>query len=215
MGGVNRAEASTPGGWRWARRVAGLGVLGAAAAFSAAAFAAVQGDDPRQSASAAAPVTPSPSGHAGVDRAQRAARRRALALRPSDELTWPLKGTVTGTFGELRAGHTHEGLDIPMPAGTPIRAAASGRVIMRELQDGYGKYTCIAHRRITTCYGHQSRFATRVGARVRRGQVIGYVGNTGATSAYHLHFEVRRGTRPWGTPVNPAKFLPRLHKPHS
>jgi murein DD-endopeptidase MepM/ murein hydrolase activator NlpD len=137
------------------------------------------------------------------------------ALRPSDNLAWPVKGTVTGTFGELRAGHPHEGVDIPMPAGAPIRAAAGGRVILRELQDGYGKYTCIAHRRITTCYGHQSRFGTTVGARVRRGQIIGFVGNTGDTSAYHLHFEVRRGTQPWGTPIDPAKFLPRRNARHS
>jgi murein DD-endopeptidase MepM/ murein hydrolase activator NlpD len=121
---------------------------------------------------------------------------------------------VTGTFGEIRAGHAHEGLDIPMPAGTAIRAAGSGRVILRELQNGYGNYSCIAHRRITTCYGHQARFATTLGARVRRGQVIGYVGATGDATAYHLHFEVRRGTRPWGAPVDPAKYLPRRRTLH-
>jgi murein DD-endopeptidase MepM/ murein hydrolase activator NlpD len=155
-----------------------------------------------------------PAGVWREGRARHAARRRQRALRPSDDLAWPLDGTVTGTFGEIRAGHPHEGLDIPMPAGTPIRAAASGRVILRELEDGYGKYTCIAHKTITTCYGHQSRFGTTVGARVRRGQTIGYVGNTGDTSAYHLHFEVRRGTQRWGTPVDPAKFLPHLNTPH-
>jgi murein DD-endopeptidase MepM/ murein hydrolase activator NlpD len=96
-----------------------------------------------------------------------------------------------------------------MPKGTPIRAAAPGRVVLREVQQGYGRYTCIAHRKITTCYGHQSRFHTKLGARVRRGQVIGYVGNSGDTAAYHLHFEVRRGTRPWGKPMNPLRLLRR------
>ena len=103
----------------------------------------------------------------------------------------------------------HAGIDIPMPAGAPIRAASAGTVVMRESSDGYGKYTCIAHRRITTCYAHQSRFRTTHGATVRRGQVIGYVGDTGNSGTTHLHFEVRRGTRPWGEPVDPARFLPR------
>jgi murein DD-endopeptidase MepM/ murein hydrolase activator NlpD len=129
----------------------------------------------------------------------------------SDDLSWPLHGKVTGHFGEPRAGHPHEGIDIPMPAGTPIRAAGSGKVVMREVQDGYGKYTCIAHVRVTSCYGHQSRFHTRLGATVLRGQVIGYVGSTGNAPVNHLHFEVRRGTRPWGTPVSPARFLSGDH----
>jgi murein DD-endopeptidase MepM/ murein hydrolase activator NlpD len=198
---------SVNGRW-WARRAAGVGALAVVGAFGAAAFAAVHGDDARQR-SAGVPAAVAVPPRVSLDDVR--ARRRSRALRASDKLTWPLHGTVTGAFGELRGGHPHEGVDIPMPAGTPIRAAAAGRVILRELQDGYGKYTCIAHKTITTCYGHQSRFGTKLGARVRRGQVIGYVGNTGNTSAYHLHFEVRRGTRPWGTPVNPVKFLPRSH----
>jgi murein DD-endopeptidase MepM/ murein hydrolase activator NlpD len=128
---------------------------------------------------------------------------------PSDDLYWPLHGKITGRFGELRAGHVHEGIDIPMPEGTPIRAAANGKVVMRENEQGYGNYTCIAHATITTCYGHQSKFRTRLGEHVQRGQVIGEVGSTGDTSATHLHFEVRRGTKPWGKPMNPKRFLPR------
>ena len=118
-------------------------------------------------------------------------------------------GSRKSTIGSRAVFANNPLIDIPMPAGTPIRAAAPGRVILRAVEQGYGKYTCIAHRTVTTCYGHQSRFHTRLGARVRRGQVIGYVGNTGDTSAYHVHFEVRRGTRPWGRPVNPLKFLRR------
>jgi murein DD-endopeptidase MepM/ murein hydrolase activator NlpD len=131
------------------------------------------------------------------------------ADRPSDDLHWPLHGEVTGGFGEARGGHMHEGVDIPMPEGTPIRAAANGTVVMRELQDGYGKYTCVAHVKITTCYGHQSRFRTKLGAKVEQGEVIGEVGATGNAPVTHLHFEVRRGTKPWGTPMNPLKFLPK------
>jgi peptidoglycan DL-endopeptidase CwlO len=134
----------------------------------------------------------------------------AGAADPSDELAWPMQGGgITGRFGEQRGGHVHAGIDLPRPVGTPIRAAGSGTVVMREVQDGYGNYTCIAHVRITSCYAHQSRFHTKQGAKVERGEVIGYVGDTGTSSTPHLHFEVRRGTQPWGTPVNPARYLPK------
>ena len=97
---------------------------------------------------------------------------------------------------------------MPAPSGTPIRAAAAGTVVMREWQDGYGNYTCVAHVRLSTCYAHQSRFRVASGATVRRGQVIGYVGNTGTSQTPHLHFEVRQGRRPWGAPLDPLKHLP-------
>jgi murein DD-endopeptidase MepM/ murein hydrolase activator NlpD len=167
-----------------------------AATTSGVTFAAVRGDVPHVPVVHRAPSVP-------------AHHARPSALRASDRLAWPDHGAITGKFGEWRGGHRHEGIDIPMPKGTPIRAAAPGRVILREVQQGYGRYTCIAHRKITTCYGHQSRFHTKLGARVRRGQVIGYVGNSGDTAAYHLHFEVRRGTRPWGKPMNPLRLLRR------
>jgi murein DD-endopeptidase MepM/ murein hydrolase activator NlpD len=180
-------------------------------ALSTAALAAVGADDGRVPSLGIAPAG-SAAPAERIDALKRdTAREResALAARPSDELRWPLRGAVTGQFGEPRGGRTHDGLDIPMPAGTPIRAAGTGRVVMRETQDGYGKYTCVAHRRFSTCYGHQSSFRVRAGARVRQGEVIGRVGNTGNSGTTHLHFEVRRGTRPWGTPVNPLKLLPR------
>jgi murein DD-endopeptidase MepM/ murein hydrolase activator NlpD len=129
--------------------------------------------------------------------------------KPSDELEWPLHGAVTGRFGEPRGGHMHEGIDIPMPAGTPIAAAGSGEVVMREVEDGYGDYTCVAHVRITTCYAHQSRFRTQLGDEVEQGEVIGEVGASGNAPVTHLHFEVRRGTKPWGKSVNPLKYLPK------
>jgi murein DD-endopeptidase MepM/ murein hydrolase activator NlpD len=139
------------------------------------------------------------------------ARVRAVAPAAArgDSFRWPVQGAVTGRFHEQRAGHVHQGIDIPAPEGTPIRAAGAGRVVMREVQEGYGNYTCIAHVTVTTCYGHQSRFGTKLGARVRRGEVIGFVGHSGNAPVDHLHFEVRRGRRPWGTPVNPLRYLPR------
>jgi murein DD-endopeptidase MepM/ murein hydrolase activator NlpD len=125
---------------------------------------------------------------------------------------------VTGLFGEQRAGHRHEGIDIPVPVGTPVRAAGSGTVVMREWQDGYGNYTCIRHVAVLTCYAHQSRFHTKLGANVEQGDAIGYSGDTGTSEAPHVHFEVRLGHKPWGKPVNPLRYLPReparLQAPH-
>jgi murein DD-endopeptidase MepM/ murein hydrolase activator NlpD len=155
----------------------------------------------------------------GAQRAIAPARAIVLTMPPTvklagvmpsgDALRWPLHGAVTGTFGEPRAGHIHEGIDIPKPVGTPIRAAATGKVVMREWQDGYGNYTCLAHVAIITCYAHQSRFGhVQVGDEVEQGQVIGYTGDTGTSEAPHLHFEVRLGRKPWGKPVDPLKRLP-------
>jgi murein DD-endopeptidase MepM/ murein hydrolase activator NlpD len=122
----------------------------------------------------------------------------------SGRLIWPVNGPITGTFGEWRGDHVHVGLDISAPAGTGIRAADSGRVVLMAFTGGYGNYTCIQHTgSLSTCYAHQSRFGTSNGASVRQGQVIGYVGNTGHSFGAHLHFEVRIN----GSPVNPLGYL--------
>ena len=128
---------------------------------------------------------------------------------PSDDLVWPLRGAVTGQFGEGRGGHAHAGIDIPKPAGTPVRAASAGRVFHAGEEDGYGNYVCIAHVKLSTCYAHLETIATKRGARVRRGELIGRVGNTGNSGALHLHFEVRRGKRMYAPAADPAKYLPK------
>ena len=127
---------------------------------------------------------------------------------PSDKLSWPLRGTITGQFGEGRGGRTHAGIDIPMPAGTPIKAASGGRVMTAGPEDGYGNYICVAHVKLHTCYAHLQSFRAKQGQKVRRGEVIGYVGNTGNSGSLHLHFEVRSGTQSWGEPLDPLKHLP-------
>ena len=112
-------------------------------------------------------------------------------------LIWPVSGTLTSGFGARSSpggvGSTyHEGIDISVPEGTPIRAAASGTVIMASYNGGYGNYTCIDHGSgLSTCYAHQSSFAVTSGQSVSQGNVIGYSGNTGASTGPHLHFEVR------------------------
>jgi murein DD-endopeptidase MepM/ murein hydrolase activator NlpD len=120
---------------------------------------------------------------------------------------WPVNGSITGAFGEQRPGHMHAGIDIAAASGTPIHAAASGKVVLMQgigASGGYGNYTCIQHTAsLASCYAHQSRFGTTLGARVKQGQVIGYVGNTGHSFGAHLHFEARVN----GTPVQPLNYL--------
>ena len=122
----------------------------------------------------------------------------------SGRFVWPVNGPITGVFGEPRPGHMHAGLDIAAPTGTPIRAADSGRVVLMAWTGGYGNYTCIQHTSsLASCYAHQVRYGTSLGANVSKGQVIGYVGNTGNSFGAHLHFEARVG----GSPVNPMGYL--------
>jgi murein DD-endopeptidase MepM/ murein hydrolase activator NlpD len=121
----------------------------------------------------------------------------------SGQLIWPVNGPIVSGFG-MRWGRLHAGVDIAVGSGTPIRAADSGRVVLMGWVGGYGNYTCVQHTgSLSTCYAHQSSFATSNGASVGQGQVIGYVGCTGHCFGDHLHFEVRSG----GSPVDPMGYL--------
>jgi murein DD-endopeptidase MepM/ murein hydrolase activator NlpD len=118
---------------------------------------------------------------------------------------WPVNGPIASPFGP-RWGTMHEGIDIAVPAGTPIRAAKDGTIAFEQSEaesGGYGNYTCINHGGgLATCYAHQSSFAITSGA-VKQGDVIGYVGCTGHCYGDHLHFEVRIN----GTAVDPMGYL--------
>lgn len=120
---------------------------------------------------------------------------------------WPVDGPISGAFGEQRPGHIHAGIDVSASSGTPIHAAANGKVVLLQgvgASGGYGNYTCVQHTAsLSSCYAHQSRFGTSLGARVSQGQVIGYVGNTGHSFGAHLHFEARVN----GSPVQPLNYL--------
>ena len=116
---------------------------------------------------------------------------------------WPVNGPVTSGFG-WRWGRMHEGIDIGVGDGTPIHAAASGRVAYAGWMSGYGNLVAIDHGRgISTAYGHQSSLAVSVGQVVSQGQTVGYVGCTGHCFGPHLHFEVRIN----GAPVDPLGYL--------
>lgn len=127
----------------------------------------------------------------------------------------PVHGPITSPFGMrfdpfYKRWQLHAGVDIGAAGGTPIKAAAAGRVIRAGWDGGYGNYTCIDHglyqgKGLATCYAHQSKILVQVGQTVRQGQTIGLVGETGAATGYHLHFEVRIN----GTPVQPVTWLPK------
>ncbi|HEU0303731.1 MAG TPA: peptidoglycan DD-metalloendopeptidase family protein [Gaiellaceae bacterium] len=118
-------------------------------------------------------------------------------------LIWPVLGPVTSAFG-WRWGRMHEGIDIGVPSGTPIRAAASGTVIHAGWLGGYGNLVVLDHGGgLSTAYAHQSSIASGYGQFVTQGQVIGYVGSTGHSTGPHLHFEVRVN----GVPQDPLGYL--------
>ena len=129
---------------------------------------------------------------------------------------WPVEGQVTGSFGERidpfnGEGAFHSGVDIGSSFGTPVIAPADGLITITENMGGYGKTIIMEHgNAISTRYGHLSGFAVTVGQTVHRGDVIGYVGESGRSTGPHLHYEVRINN----TPVNPYKYL-RLTVAHS
>jgi hypothetical protein len=114
-----------------------------------------------------------------------------LPLSPI-RLAWPLQAPVGSPFGP-RGTAFHPGIDLPAPRGTPVAAAAPGRVIFASLdRGGYGNLLEIAHGSgVVSMYAHLSSFSVRVGQFVATGTRVGRVGSTGESSGPHLHFEVR------------------------
>jgi hypothetical protein len=122
---------------------------------------------------------------------------------------WPVEGRVTSSFGEREdpfngEGAFHAGIDISAPTGTLVRATGDGLVTLASIENGYGREVTVDHGHgVHTVYGHLSGMIVLAGQRVTRGQVIGYVGQTGRSTGPHLHYEVRINN----VPVNPHKYL--------
>ena len=124
------------------------------------------------------------------------------------ELCWPLPGHtyISCHFGEVDAfGNAgHRGTDIPAPEGTPILAAHSGTVLISGWNDSYGNQVLLDNGAgLSTRYAHMTQTAVTAGEAVTAGQVIGYVGNTGDSTGFHLHFEVMQN----GVRVNPMDMV--------
>lgn len=129
--------------------------------------------------------------------------RSKFASTPS---IWPIYGRIASSFGYRSYPWRgfHYGIDIKGNYGAPVRVTAAGVVSYVGWRRGYGKTVEIDHGNGTkTLYAHSSKYAVKVGERVKKGQIVCYVGMTGWTTGPHLHYEVRR----WGTPLNPLAFL--------
>ncbi len=119
-----------------------------------------------------------------------------LANLPS---IWPVRGLLTGHFGERLdpfsgEGAFHSGVDIGTAFGEPVEATADGVVSEVANRGGYGRVVIIDHGfGLSTWYAHLSAYNTQAGMQVKRGDIIGYVGRSGRATAPHLHYEVRSG----------------------
>lgn len=118
----------------------------------------------------------------------------------------PVTGNITSRFGanESIRDHTHRGMDIAAPNGTPIKAAADGTITYSGWMGGYGYLIIISHGNgIQTYYGHCSKLYYSKGEEVKAGDVIAAVGTTGYSTGNHLHFEIRKN----GVQINPQRYL--------
>ena len=122
---------------------------------------------------------------------------------------WPTSGWVTSGFGWRTSKFTgkrefHKGVDISAPPGTPVYAPSSGKVIFAGRDGSYGLSIKLAHSDdLLSRYGHMQSLEVKVGQEVARGELIGYVGNTGRSTGPHLHYEVRLA----GLPVDPMHYI--------
>lgn len=127
------------------------------------------------------------------------------ASRPlrTGTLKWPVRGVLYARFGK-KGKEPHDGIDLAAPAGTPVATAGEGMVIFAGEQKGYGQIVIVEHAAgLITLYAHNRDIRVKTGQKVREGQVVATVGESGRTSGPHLHFEVRKD----GVPVDPLEHL--------
>ena len=128
--------------------------------------------------------------------------------------TWimPCEGRIVGEYGEIRPTHVHNGIDIAVPVGIPVKAVADGVVYYAGNNDpyGYGNYVIITHsingEIFTSEYGHLSSWNVKLGQQIKKGQILGKSGNTGHSQGPHVHLTIRKGKYK-GTPVNPNQYI--------
>ncbi|MEF3244523.1 MAG: peptidoglycan DD-metalloendopeptidase family protein [Caldisericaceae bacterium] len=129
---------------------------------------------------------------------------------------WPAKGPITSEFGMrfhpiLHIWRLHDGIDIGIPTGTPIKASADGTVTYVGALSGYGNVVILSHMaNFSTLYAHLKSAVVKKGQTVKKGQVIAYSDNTGWSTGPHLHFSIYKIDIETGksTPVNPRDYLP-------
>jgi len=130
--------------------------------------------------------------------------KKEVVVKRKSDLILPVKGTVTSEFG-LRNGRPHKGIDFAANSGDPIYAVLAGKVVYAGTQRGYGNVIILEHDKLVmTVYAHNEANLVRLGDPVKQGQPIATVGNTGNSTAPHLHFEYRVK----GKASNPREVLP-------
>ena len=158
----------------------------------------------------------------GLDHLDRQAKIQSISFQELDDFfknqksflsstpsIWPTRGWVTSSFGFRKSPFTglrekHEGWDIAARNGAPLRATADGVVVVEGREYGYGNLVEVDHGYgIVTRYGHNSKHLVKVGDRVKRGQVVSLVGNTGRSTGPHLHYEILLN----GVPVSPKNYI--------
>lgn len=139
----------------------------------------------------------------GTATARRPPREAVVMPKGAGVLSWPLRGVLYARFGK-KGREQHDGIDLAAPSGTPVKTARAGKVLYAGEQKGYGLIVIIDHGNdLITLYAHNRDLRVKTGQRVRDGQVVATVGESGRTSGPHLHFEVRQR----GIAVDPLKFL--------
>jgi len=132
-----------------------------------------------------------------------APRKPVKVGKAGGTLQWPLRGVLYARFGK-KGKEPHDGIDLAAPAGTPVKTAAPGAVIFAGEQKGYGLIVIVDHGGdVMTLYAHNRDLRVKTGQKIREGQVVATVGDSGQTSGPHLHFEVRQN----GVPVDPLDSL--------
>jgi murein DD-endopeptidase MepM/ murein hydrolase activator NlpD len=196
---------------QYEERTRQLAIVAGVEGLGSGAEAGIGGGTPVEEAGASGlPVLASRASHlAGTLDAVEARLDERVRWISSTPAIAPVKGIFTSGFGvradPLTHGRgDHQGVDIAAAPGQPVRASADGVVIRAGDVGGLGQAVFIAHGfGLTTRYGHMSRVEVRPGQRVKRGDVVGRVGNTGRSTGYHLHYEVRVD----GDPVNPLAYI--------
>src|SRR5437016_9716323 len=141
---------------------------------------------------------------------EQVAEKKATIRRITPTI-WPVKGNITSHYGNRAdpfngEAELHLGLDISALFGTQVHSPADGKIIYAQRKSAYGNLIIIDHGNgLTTRMGHLSRFNVSVGQKVRKNDIVGYVGTSGRSTAPHLHYEVRLNDRP----INPTNYLPR------
>ncbi|MEM9013964.1 MAG: peptidoglycan DD-metalloendopeptidase family protein [Pseudomonadota bacterium] len=160
----------------------------------AAAGRVVAVQQPKTVTIARAPVPETRTAPAMTEIARKASYSPSASISTPSFFEWPVRGAIVAEYGVGSLGRRNEGVNIAAPAGTPVRAAADGEVVYRGSElDGYGNLLLIKHEDgFVTAYAHNDAMLVRKGQKVRQGQIIAKVGQSGSVASPQLHFEVRQ-----------------------